>query len=92
MEKFIIERNIPAVGSLQGQELKNACQKSNDTLDQMDGKAQWLHSYVTKDKLYCVYIAKDEAAIKEHAAKSGFPADRVERVKNRIDPTSANPA
>ncbi len=89
MKKFIIERNIPSVGSLQGQELKAACQKSNDTLDSLEGKAQWQHSYVTKDKLYCIYIAEDEAAVKEHAAKSGFPADRIEVVRNIIDPVSA---
>lgn len=88
MPKFIIERNIPKVGHMNDAEMKGACQKSNDTLASMNHSAQWLHSYVTNDKLYCVYIAEDEKAIREHAAKSGFPADRIETVQTIIDPAS----
>lgn len=89
MKKFMIERNIPSVGKLRGEELKAACQKSNDTLNSIKGDVQWVNSFVTKDKLYCVYIAEDEAGVKEHAAVSGFPADRIEIITNQIDPTSA---
>ena len=85
----MIERNIPSIENLHGEELKAACRKSNDTLDRIKGEAQWVNSFVTKDKLYCVYIAEDEAAVKEHAAVSGFPADRIEVITNQIDPTSA---
>lgn len=71
------------------QELKEACQKSNETLRNMSEPVQWQHSYVTNDKLYCVYIAENKEAVQEHAAKSGFPADRIEKIRSIIDPVSA---
>lgn len=89
MTKFIIERNIPSVGNLQAEELKAACKKSNDTLESMGNTVQWVQSYQTKDKLYCVYLAADTEAVKEHAKRSGFPADRIEKVRKVIDPTTA---
>jgi len=89
MPKFIIEREIPNAGSLTAQDLQGISQKSCSVLNQMGPKIQWLESYVTDDKVYCVYIAPDEASIKEHADKGGFPANRIARVKTIIDPTSA---
>ncbi|MEX0720575.1 MAG: DUF4242 domain-containing protein [Balneolaceae bacterium] len=89
MSKFIIERTMPGVGESTPQEIKTACQKSNETLRKMSSNVQWQQSYVTGDKLYCVYIAENPEAVQEHAAKSGFPADRIEMVKSIIDPTSA---
>ena len=90
MSKFIVERNMPKVGQSSAQQRKSACQKSNETLSNMSHPVQWQHSYVTNDKLYCVYIAENKEAVKEHAAKSGFPADRIEVVQKIIDPTSAD--
>ncbi len=89
MPKFIIERDIPKVGQMTGDQLKGASNKSNQVLCDLNHKAQWLHSYVTDDKLYCVYIADDEQAIREHATKSGFPASRIEMIHTVIDPTTA---
>lgn len=89
MSKFIIERNMPKVGQSSGQEMKDACKKSNETIKNMSHPVQWKHSYVTNDKLYCVYIAKNKEAVEEHAAKSGFPADKIEVVQKIIDPTFA---
>lgn len=88
MKTFIIERNIPSVGKLAGGELQAACCKSNVAIAQMDHKVQWQHSYVTKDKLYCVYLAPDREAVQEHSTISGFPADRIEVVENVIDPAT----
>ncbi len=88
MPKFIIERNIPKVGHMNASEMKGACQKSNQALADLNHSAQWLHSYVTNDKLYCVYIADNETSIREHAINSGFPADRIEVVQSVIDPVS----
>jgi hypothetical protein len=89
MPKFIIEREIPNAGSLTAQDLQGISQKSCSVLNQMGPKIQWLESYVTDDKVYCVYIAPDEATIREHADKGGFPANRISRIKTIIDPTSA---
>lgn len=89
MTKFIIERNIPGVGQSTSKELQAACRKSNKTLRVMTGKAQWQHSYVTGDKLYCVYIAANKEDVREHSALSGFPADRIEEVASVIDPVTA---
>ena len=89
MKKFIIERNVPGMGQSSTQEMKRACQKSNETLREMSNPVQWQHSYVTNYKLYCVYLAENKEAVQEHAAKSGFPADRVEVIQTIIDPTSA---
>lgn len=89
MPKFIIEREIPNACSLTAQDLQGISQKSCSVLNQMGPKIQWLESYVTDDKVYCVYIAPDEASIKEHAEKGGFPANRIAAIKTIIDPTTA---
>jgi len=88
MPKFVIERNIPGAGSLSTDELHAISKKSNEVLADMAPRAQWLHSYVTTDKIYCVYVADNEAAVREHAECGGFPADVVSRVGTVIDPTS----
>lgn len=88
MPKFIIERSIPAIGSAPAGELKNACRHSNDTIRDMNHSVQWLHSYVTDNKLYCVYIAPGKEAVLEHAEKGGFPANSIEEVHTIIDPVS----
>ena len=89
MPKFVIERNMPGVGNLSAGELKGAAQKSCSVLKELGTDIQWLHSYVTGDKIYCVYIAPSEALIKEHAEKAGFPADSVSEIKTIIDPTTS---
>jgi hypothetical protein len=89
MPKFVIERDMPGVGSLSPEELQGASQKSCGVLRDMGPQVQWLQSYVTGDKLYCIYIAPDEAAVREHAERGGFPANRVSRVVGVIDPTTA---
>jgi hypothetical protein len=92
MPKFVIERSIPGAGNLSGSELQGIAEKSNSVLQQMNrsGKdVQWIESYVTPDKLYCVYNAPNENAVREHATLGGFPADRIERVTQVIDPTTA---
>lgn len=88
MPKFIIERNIPAIGRASAAELKNACRQSNDTIRDMNHSVQWLHSYVTDNKLYCVYIAPGKEAVLEHAEKGGFPANSIEEIHTIIDPAS----
>lgn len=89
MPKYIIEREIPNAGALSAQELQGISQKSCCILSDMGTKIQWLESYVTEDKVYCVYIAPDEATVKEHAEKGGFPANRISQIKTIIDPTTA---
>jgi len=89
MPKYIIERDIPNAGALTAEQLQGISQKSCSVLQAMGPKIQWLQSYVTGDKVYCVYIAPDEASIKEHAEKGGFPANRISEVKTVIDPTTA---
>lgn len=88
MPKFIIEREIPGLGNLSDAELRDISRKSNEVLAAMGPEIQWLHSYVTGDKLYCVYIAPDEASIRDHARRGNFPADRVSAVRRLIDPTT----
>ena len=89
MPKYIIERDIPNAGALSAQELQGISQKSCGVLSDMGPKIQWLESYVTDDKVYCVYIAPDEATVKEHAEKGGFPANRISQIRTTIDPTTA---
>lgn len=89
MPKYIIEREIPNAGSLTSQDLQGISQKSCSILNEMGPKIQWLESYVTGDKVYCVYIAPNEASIREHAEKGGFPANHISEVKTIIDPTTA---
>jgi hypothetical protein len=88
MPKFVIEREIPGAGTLSERDLKAASQKSCRTLRELP-QVQWQQSYVTGDKLYCVYIAPDEEQIREHARLSGFPANRISQVTAIIDPTTA---
>jgi hypothetical protein len=90
MPKFIIERNMPGAGKLTGAELHGAAQKSCDVLRKMGPETQWVQSFVTDDRIYCVYIGHDEAAIRRHAELSGFPANRISEVRNVIDPTTAD--
>ncbi|MFI3190109.1 hypothetical protein BCS42_14260 [Crenothrix sp. D3] len=89
MPKYIIERDIPNAGALTTQDLQGISQKSCSVLSNMGTKIQWLESYVTDDKVYCVYIAPDEATIKAHAEQGGFPANRISQIRTMIDPTSA---
>lgn len=89
MPKYVIEREIPGAGSLTAEQLQGISQKSCGVLGKLGSQIQWLHSYVTGDKIYCVYIAPDEALVREHAAQGGFPANRVSEVKTIIDPTTA---
>lgn len=88
MPKFVIERELPGAGKLSPDELQAISQKSCGVLRGMPA-VQWLHSYVTDDKIYCVYIAPDEAAVQEHAKQGGFPANRVSRIRTMIDPTTS---
>jgi Protein of unknown function (DUF4242) len=89
MPKFMIERDIAGAGKLPRQELQAISQKSCGVLHSMGPKIQWVQSYVTDDKIYCVYVAPDEATVKMHAEKGGFPANVVARVRSVIDPTTA---
>lgn len=89
MPKFVIERDLPGAGSLSPDQIQAIAQKSCGVLQQMGPQIQWVHSYVTGDKIYCVYIAPNEQAVREHAQKGGFPANRVSEVTSIIDPTSA---
>ena len=89
MPKYVIEREIPGAGRLTAQELQAISQKSCGVLRAMGPQVQWLQSYVTDDKIYCVYIAPDEASVREHAAQGGFPANSVARVRTVIDPTTS---
>ncbi len=89
MPKFVIEREIPGLGKLSDAEIRDIAIKSRAVLDELGTEIQWLHSYVTGDKLYCVYLAPDENLIREHAKRGGFPANRISAVRRLIDPTSA---
>jgi len=89
MPKFVIEREIPGAGKLTPEQLQGVADKSCGVLKAMGPQIQWVHSYVTGDKIYCVYIAPDENAVREHAKRGGFPANRVSEVTTIIDPTTA---
>lgn len=88
MPKYVIERTLPGAGQLSPDELHTISAKSNQVLADMDGRAKWLQSYVTDDKIFCVYVAENEAAVREHAKCGGFPVDSVNRVSGLIDPSS----
>ena len=88
LNKYIIERDIPEVGTLERQQLAEAAAKSNEALAQLGPDIQWVESYVAADKTFCVYLAKDEDIIRKHAEISGFPATRVTAVRKMIDPTT----
>jgi hypothetical protein len=87
--KFVIEREIAGVGNLSGAELHAISQKSCSVLRQLGPEINWVHSYVTDDKIYCVYIAPDEATVRKHAEMGGFPANRISQVRAIIDPTTS---
>jgi hypothetical protein len=89
MPRYVIEREIPGAGKLSPAELKAISQKSCGVLIELGPRIQWLQSYVTGDKIYCVYIAPDEATVRKHAQMGGFPANRVSEVRTVIDPTTA---
>jgi hypothetical protein len=89
MPKYVIERDLPGAGKLSPQELHAISQKSCGVLDTLGTQIQWVHSYVTNDKIYCIYRASNEALIREHAKMGGFPANRISEVRAMIDPTTA---
>ena len=89
MPKYVIERDLPGVGSLTAEQLQGVSQKSCGVLALLGTDIQWVHSYVTGDKIYCVYIAPNEELVREHARQGGFPANRVSEVRAIIDPTTA---
>jgi hypothetical protein len=89
MPKYVIEREIPGAGELSAEELRGISQKSCSVLQSMGPQIQWVESFVTDDKIYCVYIAPDEASVRKHATEGGFPANRVSLVTTMIDPTTA---
>ena len=89
MRKYVIERDLPKVGSFEREQLREAAQTSNAALAQLGPDIQWVESYVADNKTFCVYLAKDEAVIRRHAEISGFPASKITEVKRMIDPTTA---
>jgi Protein of unknown function (DUF4242) len=88
MPKFVIEREVPGAGALSETQIRELALRSLQTLKEMGPQIQWLHSYVTEDKVYCVYLAPDEDTIREHARKVGIPADRVSAVRRLLDPAN----
>jgi hypothetical protein len=89
MKRYVIERDLPGIGGLNRAQLKDAAATSNGALAKLAGKAQWEHSYVVDNKTFCIYLAENEAAVKEHAKLSGFPATTVSEVRTVIDPLTA---
>lgn len=89
MPKFVIEREIPGAGKLSPKDLKGISQKSCSVLGKLGPQIQWVHSYVTDDKIYCVYVAPNEELVREHARQGGFPANRISAVRAVIEPTTA---
>jgi hypothetical protein len=89
MPRYVIERDIPGAGKLSAQELRDISLKSCGVLDKLGSKIQWVQSFVTGDKVYCIYIAPSEDLVREHARQGGFPANRISEVKAVIDPTTA---
>ncbi len=90
MRKYVIEREIPGIGDLKNQALREGAQRSNAALAQLGSGIQWVHSYVAGDRTFCIYLAEDESLIHRHAELSGFPATRIYEVKRIIDPTTAS--
>ena len=91
MKRYLIERDIPNVGTLERDKLREAAKKSNDTLRQLGPDIQWIESFVSRDKTFCVYLAKNEDIIREHARISGFPATKITEIRKMIDPTTEHP-
>jgi hypothetical protein len=90
MKRYVIERDLPGVGGLNREQLKGAAATSNQALAKLVGKAHWEHSYVAADKTFCIYRAENEAAVKEHAKLSGFPASKITEISKIIDPMTEN--
>ena len=91
LRRYIIERDIPGVGTLDREQLRGAAAKSNEALKKLGSDIQWVESYVAEGKTFCVYLAKDEAVIHKHAEISGFPATKITEVRKMIDPTTERP-
>jgi hypothetical protein len=89
MPKYVIERDLPGVGSFSDKDFCGVAEKSNSVLNELGPQIQWVQSYVTQDKIYCVYIAPSEDIIREHAKRGGFPANKISRITRLIDPTTA---
>jgi hypothetical protein len=89
VKKYMIEREIAKIGTLEGEKLRGAARRSNETLHQLGPDIQWQQSFVTADKMFCVYLAKDEAIVQKHAELSGFPASKIIEIGKTIDPTAA---
>jgi L-amino acid N-acyltransferase YncA len=89
MKRYVIERDLPGVGSMSNEQLAAAAAKSNEALARLDGRAEWVQSFVADDRTFCIYLAEDEAAVQEHARISGFPATRVTEIGGIIDPSTA---
>jgi hypothetical protein len=89
MPKFVIEREVAGAGSLKPEEVRAISQRSCGVLRELGPQVQWVHSYVTDDKVYCIYIAPNEEAVKQHAAMGGFPANRISQIRSTIDPSTA---
>jgi Protein of unknown function (DUF4242) len=89
MPKFVIERDIPEAGRLSPQQLQAISQKSCEVIREMGAQIQWIQSYIADDKIYCIYMAPDEDAVRKHAQQGGFPANRISRIRSVIDPTTA---
>ena len=89
MPKYVIEREIPGAGNLKPAELQAISQKSCGVLSNLGPQIQWVESFVTQDKIYCIYIAPNEKMVREHASQGGFPADKISEIKTMIDPTTA---
>ena len=90
MPKYVIEREMPGAGNMTSEEKRGGAEKSNAVIDELGDQIEWVHSYVTADKIYCIYIAPSQEVIQQHAELSGFPADRIEEVRALIDPTTAH--
>jgi Protein of unknown function (DUF4242) len=91
MPKYVIERELPGAGQLSPQQLQAVSQTSCGVLRKLGPEIQWIHSYVTQEKIYCIYIAPNEALIREHASQGAFPANRISEITSMIDPTTAEP-
>jgi hypothetical protein len=91
MKRYVIERELPGVGQMNREQLKDAAATSNNALAKLSGKAQWVESYVVDDKTFCIYLADGEASVREHAKLSGFPANKITEVRSVINPMTAMP-
>ena len=89
MPRFVIERELPGAGKLSPQELRSVAEKSNGVLERLGPAIQWVESYVTDDKIYCIYVAQNADLIRRHAEEGGFPANRISEVRSAMDPTTA---